>query len=142
MYKKILVAIDGSACGDRALDEAIGIAQACQAELEILHVIEGGYEQEVREGLVRAGRKLLAEAQARAEARSVVCHVVLSDEQEVPGDVASLVSQALASSHAQLLVLGTHGRRGLRRLLMGSVAEGMVRHSLVPVLLVRVPEED
>lgn len=142
MYEKILVAIDGSACSDQALDEAIGIAQACHAELEILHVIESGYElDEVHEGLIQTGHKLLAQAQAKAEAGHVACHVVLSDEKGAPGDVASQVCRVLASCHAQMLVVGTHGRRGVRRLLMGSVAEGLVRQSSVPVLLVRVPEE-
>lgn len=139
MFEKILVAIDGSPRSARALDEAIGMAQACHAELEILHVIESGYEQdEVHEGLVRAGHKLLEKAQAKADAGHVPCHAVLSDEKQVLGDVVDQICRELASCHAQLLVLGTHGRRGVRRMLMGSVAEGLVRHSTVPILLVRV----
>ncbi|KWR76390.1 universal stress protein [Cupriavidus sp. IDO] len=142
MYTKMLVAIDGSQCGDRALDEAIGIAGACGAELEIVHVIDSGYELvEVRAGLVRRAQELLAAAQAKAEAGNVRCHVVLVDEILALGDVANQIRQAVEASHAQVVVVGTHGRRGVSRLLMGSVAEGLVRQCTVPVMLVRAPQE-
>jgi len=140
MYKKILVAIDGSHCGDLGLEEAIGLAHACGAELDIVHVIDGGYEEEeVRAGLVREGHKLLAQAQAKAEARHVRSQVILVDEIMALGDVGKQVRQAVESSRAELVVAGTHGRSGIGRLLMGSVAESLVRHCTVPVLLVRAP---
>jgi nucleotide-binding universal stress UspA family protein len=142
MYKKILVAIDGSHCSDRALEEAIGIAGACSAELEIVHVIDSGYElAEVRAGLVKRGQELLAAAQAKAEARNLRCHVVMFDDIVALGDIANQIQQVVEDGHAQLVVIGTHGRRGVTRLLMGSVAEALVRQCKVPVMLVRAQQE-
>ncbi|WER48933.1 universal stress protein [Cupriavidus sp. WKF15] len=142
MYSKILVAIDGSECGERGLEEAIGVARACDAELEIVHVIDGGYElAEVRAGLVREGHKLLAQAQARAESSQVRSHAILIDEILAMGDVGNQIRKIVEDSHAQLVVIGTHGRSGIRRMLMGSVAESLVRHCSVPVLLVRAHKD-
>ncbi|WP_092142327.1 universal stress protein [Cupriavidus sp. YR651] len=142
MYTRILVAIDGSHCSDQALEEAIGIAGPCNAVLELVHVIDSGYEQaEVRAGLVRKGQELLAAAQAQAESRNVRCHVVMVDNILALGDVANQIRQVVEDSHAQLVVIGTHGRRGVTRLLMGSVAEALVRQCKVPVMLVKAPHE-
>lgn len=73
----------------------------------------------------------------KAEARHVRCHTVLVDEILALGDVALQIQQIVQNCQAQLVVAGTHGRRGLSRLLMGSVAEGLVRQSTVPVMLVK-----
>ncbi|MGO4306508.1 universal stress protein [Cupriavidus sp. RAF12] len=142
MYTKILVAIDGSHCSDRGLDEAIGLAETCGAELEIVHVIDPGYEQnDVRRTLVNEGQALLAAAVAKAEAKHVRSHITMVDDIVSLGDLAGQIRRVVESSHAQVVVAGTHGRRGLRGLLMGSVAEGIVRQCQVPVLLVKWPEE-
>lgn len=138
MYDTILVAIDGSACGHRALVEAIELASAVHARLEVVHVIESGFETEIHAELVRKGRELLDGARAAAEQRGVQCVVKLEDAEQLLGDVASAISQALVKTQAKLLVLGTHGRTGLNRLLMGSVAEKLVRNASTPVLLVRL----
>nr|WP_315594663.1 universal stress protein [uncultured Cupriavidus sp.] len=138
MYDTILVTIDGSACGDCALKEAIDLASAVHARLDVLHVVESGYETGVHEELVRRGHKLLAEARAMAEARGLPCTMTLDEVEHPTGDVASVISQTLEKDGAQLLVLGTHGRRGINRLLMGSVAEKLVRSAPTPVLLVRM----
>ncbi len=82
MYHTILVAIDGSACADRALDEAIRLASLCEATLEIVHVVDNSYLKynmgygnlaDLRTDLVEGGRKLLANAEARAHAGQVIC---------------------------------------------------------------------
>ncbi|MGO4331809.1 universal stress protein [Cupriavidus sp. 2TAF22] len=142
MYKNISVAIDGSHCSDQALEEAIDLAGACGAELEIVHVIDSGYElAEVRVGLVRRGQELLTAAQAKAEANNLHCHVVLVDDVAALGDIANQIRQVVEGSHARLVVIGTHGRHGVTRLLMGSVAEGLAHQCKVPVMLVRAPQE-
>nr|WP_255371211.1 universal stress protein [Cupriavidus sp. YR651] len=69
------------------------------------------------------------------------CDVVIVDDIAALGDIANQISQAAEGSHAQLVVIGTHGRRGVTRLLMGSVAESLVRQCKVPVMLVRAPQE-
>ncbi|WP_454751852.1 universal stress protein [Cupriavidus necator] len=146
MYQTILVAIDGSACADRALDEAIRLASLCEATLEIVHVVDNSYLKydmgygnlaDLRPDLVEGGRKLLANAEARTHAGQVVCHTQLVDEILALGNIAMAIDAAAQRTHADLVVVGTHGRRGVRRLVMGSVAEGVVCRSKVPVLLVR-----
>ncbi|RDK06384.1 universal stress protein [Cupriavidus lacunae] len=149
MYQTILVAIDGSDCGNRALDEAIRLAALCKATLEIVHVVDNSYLMydmgygnlaDLRPALIEGGRKLLAEAEARARAGHVACHTQLVDEVLTLGDIATSINGEAQRTHAGLVVVGTHGRRGVRRLVMGSVAEGLVRESKVPVLLVRTPQ--
>lgn len=149
MYHTILVAIDGSACADRALDEAIRLASLCEATLEIVHVVDNSYLKynmgygnlaDLRTDLVEGGRKLLATAEARAHAGQVICHTQLVDEILALGDIAMAIDAEAHRTQADLVVVGTHGRRGVRRLVMGSVAEGVVCISKVPVLLVRAPK--
>lgn len=137
MYERILVAVDGSQCAAKGLDEAIKLAAAFDAELEIVHIVDPGYEEEgVRARLVAEGKKLLADALASAEARNVRGRVVMVDDIDAPGNIASQLRRIVGRSDAQLVVSGTHGRSGLKSLMMGSVAEELVRHSAVPVLLV------
>jgi len=138
MYDTILVAIDGSPCGQRALDEAIALASAVHARLEVLHVVESGYESEFHDELLRQGQKLLALAKAEAEERDVQCGITLDDAEQHLGDVSSAITRTSERVGANLLVLGTHGRKGIDRLLMGSVAEKLARSAVTPVLLVRL----
>ncbi|SDD85001.1 Nucleotide-binding universal stress protein, UspA family [Cupriavidus sp. YR651] len=148
MYQTILVAVDGSDCGDLALAEAIRLAAVCKAKLEIVHVVDNSYLKydmgygnlgDLRSDLIKAGRKLLAQAQAQARAARVACHTELVDEILALGDIAMAINDAVQRVHADLVVVGTHGRRGVRRLVMGSVAQGLLCESKVPVLLVRAP---
>ncbi len=85
--------------------------------LEVLHVIESGYEAGVRETLICQGRKLLVEARATAEKRDVQCAVTLEDAEQHVGDVSSAISRAL--ERARHLVLGTHGRTNVDTLAYG-----------------------
>ncbi|MBF6990006.1 MULTISPECIES: universal stress protein [Cupriavidus] len=151
MYQTILVAIDGSNCGNRALEEAIRLASLCKARLEIVHVVDNGYLMydvgfstmaDLRPALVNAGTALLSEAEARARGNGLVCSTHLVNDILVAGDIASAIHAEAQRTHAELVVVGTHGRRGVRRLVMGSVAEGLVRDAKVPVLLVRAPQAD
>ena len=146
MYKKILVAVDGSHCSDLALDHAIGLAALCDADLQVVHVIDNGYLKydmgyvdltDLRAGLIKGGEELLAQAQEKAKARHVRCQTVMIDEIVALGDIAHQIRQLVESSAAELVVLGTHGRHGVSRLLLGSVAESLARQCPVPVLLVR-----
>ncbi|KAF7962710.1 universal stress protein UspA [Cupriavidus sp. UYMU48A] len=150
MYKKILVAVDGSHCSDLALDHAIGLAAICDAELQLVHVIDNGYLKydmgyvdltDLRSGLIQGGEDLLAQAQEKAKAAHVRCQTVMIDEIVAMGDIAHQIRQLVEDSAAELVVLGTHGRHGVSRLLLGSVAESLVRQCPVPVLLVRAKGE-
>jgi nucleotide-binding universal stress UspA family protein len=79
-----------------------------------------------------SGRKILAAASARAKALGVTATERLIDDRPVDA-----VTDAIGQNNATLLVVGTHGRHGLGRLLLGSVAEGVLRQSTVPVLVTK-----
>jgi nucleotide-binding universal stress UspA family protein len=144
-YRRILVAVDGSAAAARGLREAVRLAKAQGAQLCILHVIndfdayaytEGaGFGAAALAPLREAGRRILAKAQALAERHAVKSKGVLREI--TSGPAAGLIVREAKKQGAELIVLGTHGRRGVRRLVLGSDAEQVVRSASVPVLLVR-----
>jgi len=150
MYKRILVGVDGSAASDRGLDEAIRFAKATGGQLLIVHVVNeliaGNYVaslsyDKVIDSLRDAGKRALEEAAAKARSANVPCEQKLL---EALGErTADQIVKEARSWPADLIVLGTHGRRGLKRLALGSDAELVLRMSPVPVLLVREqPEAD
>ena len=93
------------------------------------------YTDEIHPALVRAGENLLGHARTVAAAEGVEIESCLVDARGAP--VAQLILEQACAWDANLLVLGTHGRRGLERLLLGSDAEQVLRSSPVPVLLLR-----
>jgi len=149
MYRRILVPVDGSATSLRGLDEAIRLAKDQKAEVRLLHVVHdflttGGqgaavYMTLLRQDLRERGAKILAEAAEVARREGL--EVVTKMDETPGGSVGELIVEQAAAWPADLLVLGTHGRRGIRRLLMGSDAEYVVRMTPVPVLLVRSTED-
>ncbi|HEY5292189.1 MAG TPA: universal stress protein [Burkholderiales bacterium] len=148
VYRKILVPIDGSPTSNRGLAEAIELAKNQGATLRLVHVLDELILGPGAEAVVYLGNTvdLLREAgeQVVAKAEAVVQESGLESEsvvREIMGGRAadSIVAEANAWG-ADLIVLGTHGRRGARRLVMGSDAEEIVRATPVPVLLVRMTE--
>jgi len=149
MFKRILAAVDGSPASNAGLRSAVELAADQRATLLLLHVVddttvtagfEGGftipnYIDTLYDALRSSGRKVLARAEAAAKAAGVECKPVLVESRAAT--VAHVVVGQAKSLKADLIVLGTHGRRGLRRVLMGSDAEAVVREANVPVLLVR-----
>jgi len=149
MYKRILVPVDGSATSLRGLDEALRLARDQRASILLLHVVHdfltaGGpgaavYMTQLRQDLRERGQRILEEASQRAQREGVEVETRMA---ETPGgSVGELIVEQAQAWPADLLVLGTHGRRGIRRLLMGSDAEYVVRMTPVPVLLVRSIED-
>lgn len=149
MYRKILVPVDGSPTSNRGLQEAIKLAKLTGARLRLMHVVDelalaSGLEAatmltgEMVQMLRDSGARLLAKAQARVDKAGVPVDTVLADS--LAGRICDQVADQARSWHADLIVLGTHGRRGFGRLLLGSDAEMIVRLATVPVLLVRAPE--
>lgn len=143
MYKRIAVALDGSETARRGLDAAIGLAREGNGRLLLLHVTEEPIPLAINgdwtlpllplEAYRQAGARLLEDAQATCHAAGVTAETRLL---EAAGRrIGPLVSETAAQWQADLIVTGTHGRRGLDRLLLGSVAEGIVRTSRTPVLL-------
>jgi nucleotide-binding universal stress UspA family protein len=147
MYKRILVPVDGSATANRGLKEALRLAKAHRSRLCLLHVVEEyfiaqageaiAYADEMFDALRASGRKVLARAQAAAKKSGVPASTVLVESIAQP--VAEVVARQARRFKADLIVLGTHGRRGVRRVVLGSDAEQVVRLAPTPVLLVRAP---
>jgi nucleotide-binding universal stress UspA family protein len=154
MFKRILVAVDGSAVSNRALGVAIGLAKEQGAVLHLVHVVEdttaaaiagsgvsgwGGYVVEMYEALRETGRKVLAKAEADVAKTGQTMQTHLVDATRF--GVAQVILRLARRVHADIIVMGTHGRRGLSRLVMGSDAETVLREARVPVLLVRAAQK-
>jgi len=145
MFKTILVAVDGTAVSDFALEEAILLATEQRATLCVLHVVEefvpfqgsetAVYVEGLWEVLRNAGKEILAKAVNKAKQRSATTRSILMEA--VGRRVSDVILEQAKSCNADLIVLGTHGRRGMSRLVMGSDAENVIREADVPVLLVR-----
>ena len=149
MYTRILVPVDGSPTSNRGLDEAVKLAQLTGAKLRLIHVIDelvyavgmdgmGTMAADLLPLLREGGEQILATCRTRVEASGVAVDTVLSDG--YVGRVCDRVVAEAAAWHADLIVLGTHGRRGVGRVFLGSDAEQIVRLATTPVLLVRSPE--
>lgn len=139
--KKILLPVDFSTAGEAALQMATMLARDSGATLIVLHVEEppmayGGGEMYY--GLVEPDRNEL----------SRMLHEVKPSDPSIPvvyrlvtGDPATSVVQAAEQENADFIVVGSHGRTGLGRLLMGSVAEAIVRRAQCPVVTVKAPHK-
>lgn len=145
MYRRILAPVDGSPASDRGLHEAVALARELKAQLRLLHVVDdyalamdftgaAGMAQ-MHETLRRHGEEVLAQAQRCAAEQGVQAEAVVRET--VERRVAGAVLAEAQAFQADLIVMGTHGRRGLSHMLLGSDAEVVVRTSPVPVLLVR-----
>lgn len=95
----------------------------------------GTLTEQFIESMRRSGQVVLDKAKAAASRAGVDCRTVLVEN--IASSVADMVVQQAKKQRVDVIVMGTHGRRGVRRLVMGSDAEGVVRNSPVPVLLVR-----
>jgi len=138
--KKILVATDFSECAGEALDYAVALAGVLSAKLQVLHVIlvpslgipEVGVAvtNTLIESTVRAQQAELDKLVARYPSAGIETVLRTGDARDVIIDLASEIG-------ADLIVMGTHGRRGVRRALIGSIAETVVRTAPCPVLTIR-----
>jgi nucleotide-binding universal stress UspA family protein len=144
MYKRILVAVDGSNTSRRAFEAALDLAKSNGAVLQPFYVVENtpmyfeapGYDPSVlRNRLIEQGNELGAEF-AKAMLDQGVKGELAVGESSSLDDVSVAVLNAAADFKADLLVMGTHGRRGFQRLILGSVAERCVRQATLPVLLI------
>lgn len=146
MYQRILVAVDGSDTGQRALEQAIQLARTHRAQLRIAHVVnevtlDWNYSDftdidAVQEQFRKAGRRILDEAMKAASAAGVAADVKLLEIETRGHHIAELIASEADAWPADVIVVGTHGRRGVRRLLLGSVAERIARVASKPVVLI------
>lgn len=148
MYKRLLVPIDGSETANLALNQALALARLSGATIVLLHVIEewkhsNGFErpkvfiQQVRPSFLAAGQALLDQTAGGLRQEGVAVETLLVESHAER--VSELIADQAETSACDLVILGTHGRRGYERLLLGSDAEQVARISPVPVMLVRSP---
>lgn len=144
MYQRIMVAVDGSATSDRGLQEAINLARDQQAKLAIVHVTDivvvfgagqfpGAYVEATRE----IARRVVEHARKAAQDAGIETEIQSPEIVTSGYHVGDKIGECAREWKADLLVAGTHGRRGVSRLLIGSVAERIVRAAPCPLLLVR-----
>ena len=147
MYKRILVATDGSALSKKAVNNAIALANTCGADLVALKVVPR-YPQSYFEGSISLSVEDVArvEKQWSEEAQAIVDGVKKTGEAKgvkvkavvVKSDVLSDALISAAKKHkADLIVMASHGRKGVKRLLLGSETQQVLTHSEIPVLVLR-----
>jgi nucleotide-binding universal stress UspA family protein len=142
MYKKILIPTDGSNCSQMAIREGLEVAKYMGARVTFLYVVENissslwispesvPYGLELVEDLKRVGSEALSKASELAQAAGVEAETKLVEARPVEAILAE------AKNH-DLIVMGTHGRSGLDRFLLGSVTEAVLHRSEKPVLVLR-----
>lgn len=145
MYARILVPVDGSPTAERGLGEAIELAAQLKSRLILLCVVAGHPSmseiyssatlEDMRRQSLKFGDDILEAGRKRATQAGLECESVL---REVSSErIADVVIEEALKRQCALIVMGTHGRRGLSRLALGSDAEMVLRDAPVPVLLVR-----
>ncbi|UZQ55875.1 universal stress protein [Trichothermofontia sichuanensis B231] len=145
MYQRILIPIDGSPCSQAALHHGLQLAHAIGAEVTLLHILENplttslvnwmgpgptAYSYDLLQDLRKAAQTILATAAQQAAQFPVMAQTVLIEE-----DFPATVIVQQAQDH-DLVVMGTHGRKGIDRLFIGSITEGVLRNTQTPLLIV------
>ncbi len=147
MFKSILVAVDGSEIGHRALEEALDIARAMEASMHVVHVVQTGTyptlilneleppdiaQQALLDSLDREANEFLADAEREAAAAGV--RITVHKRWGHPGAEITALAQELG---ADLTVVGSHGRGRIDRFFLGSVSSYIVDHAASTVMVVR-----
>lgn len=149
MYKKILCPIDGSDTSNHSAAEAIKLAKELHAKIRFLKVVDtfypilDGFETinftEVVEALRERGKHILEQATATALAQGIETDTVMLETYS--SRVSDIIIAQAKEWPADLIIMGTHGRRGLNHLLMGSDTEAVIRTSPIPVLTIRLADK-
>ena len=146
MFKRILVAVDGSDTAEQALLEAIKLAKEHQAQLRIVHAVdivnlnlstEFPQSSEISDAVTQNGREILRKAEAVARGAGIPVETRLIEIDTLGHRIPEMIAADAEAWPADLIVICTHGRRGVSHLFLGSVAEGVVRVATKPVLLIR-----
>jgi nucleotide-binding universal stress UspA family protein len=147
MYKHILVAVDGSDTSNLALRESMKLAKEQQAVLRLVHVVDetpaymtmdtayvlADFQKAMRE----AGQKVLATCAATAREAGIEVDTKFVIPEVLTQRICDAIIDEAKRWPADLIVIGTHGRHGFNHLLLGSVAEGVIRFATKPVLVIR-----
>lgn len=146
MFKRILVPVDGSATSNLALDAAIDLALTCGGRLRVVHALDepkwfpadglrGRASAGRHEDMCHSGDDLLHKSMEKARSAGLEADMMLLDKPGVR--LSEAVANATKLWDADLVVLGSHGRKGFHRWVMGSGAEQVIRQAPVPVLVIR-----
>ena len=144
-YRRILVPVDGSATGAQALVHALNIARDTGGCVRLVHAVDPvafvtGFEAggQMYALARQAGEDVLKDAEEVAKAAGVPAETHLADQ---PGErLGETIAREARQWRADLIVVGTHGRRGVGRVFLGSGAEQVIRQAPVPVLVIRAAE--
>lgn len=145
MYQQILVAVDGSETSAHALEAALQLARDAGAKLQPLFVVDvplmsydaPGYDPSyVRTALLEEGAHVIEDAVASMKRAGVQGPPRIAETDLADNDIAHCILRAANDFKADVVVMGTHGRRGVRRLVLGSVAERFLRIAQCPVLMI------
>lgn len=146
MFKRILVAVDGSTTAEQALREAIKLAVETQGKLRIVHAvdiinisinIEFPGPPDLAEALIKHGQTILKNAGEEAKKAGIPFETHLIEMETLGKRIPEAIAEDADNWPADLIVICTHGRKGLSHLFLGSIAEGVVRAATKPVLLIR-----
>jgi nucleotide-binding universal stress UspA family protein len=149
VYKRILIPVDGSQTSTRALTAALQLARDSGGRVRLIHVVDelayfsgydayGGYSAELIRIAQENGAKILDDAMAIAKSAGVEADKFLFEK--FGERLGETVADEAKSWNADLVVVGTHGRRGVGRMFLGSGAEQIIRLAPTPVLVVRSQE--
>jgi nucleotide-binding universal stress UspA family protein len=149
MYARILIASDGSELADRAVEHGLQLAKLAGSEVTVVTVTEpvtivgGGYASiaggvidplpELIEAQEKAARELLERAKKKAAEQGVTAKTILVDNSFAAEGIVATADKI----GAELIIMGSHGRRGLNRLLLGSQTNNVLAHTKIPVLVTR-----
>ena len=147
MHKNIVLALDGSKISDSVVEEVIKLTEGRAVNLRIIHVVDesfvyyGGQDFDYLSLIVscqKEGQNILDKAaKILASHSSIKVETSLLEVKPFHKRIAEVIVEEANEWSADLLVIGTHGRRGFSRFLLGSVAENIIRIATIPVLLVR-----
>lgn len=145
MFQRILVPVDGSSTSQLALQAAIRLVQEQHAQLRVVSVVDEinlnleneHVMNEFIEAVRKSGRDVLVKSAATVNAAGIRAETQLLEIETFGHRVADVIVDEAKRWSADLIVIGTHGRRGVSHLLLGSVAEKVVHIATVPVLLIR-----
>lgn len=131
MFNKIMIPSDGSKFAEKAEDVAIDLAKKLESTVVAVHIIDEKliYPFDIME---EEGNKILSKIRAKGNAQDVKVDEVL-----IFGNPRHDMKKIAEKSHADMIVIGSHGRSGIEKILMGSVAENALKTVDVPVLLVK-----
>ena len=146
MYNRILVAVDGSETSSLALREAIELAKDQHASLRIIYIVDltliytdlgAPFAVEYQRALQAAGEKVITACSAVVRGSGIEFDAAAIPINTIGQHIYDAIEDEAKRWQADLIVIGTHGRRGMRRFFLGSVAEGVARVASKPVLLIR-----